>query len=264
MRLRAVHPLRFVDDRQLVALDLRHQRDFVPLHRDLVVVNLTLALRGEVSARSHRKRVGNESGGARHDHRVIRQRRDARANDAGDEPKVRCETVVESIHDVPKESARLGPVPRLARLSRNSRQCRRVLGRFARQGQRLATPSRAGWSGAMHVEVRLHFASLFLQQHREQKAGAEQSSQARQETRPSTRTKLLWRVAIAGEEIAPNHYVAVLDVRQTRVDILLVQIGFGGREDAIQIGGVCFVLPVVLEGVNIGFRHARRRDFDHR
>ena len=56
------------------------------------------------------------------------------------------------------------------------------------------------------------------------------------------------------EKIAPDYNVPVFHLRKTRVNVLLVRVGFRLSENAIQKRCVSFVLPVVLEGVNVRLR----------
>ena len=74
-RLGLGHPLGLVHQAQLLFLELGHEPDFLPLHRDLVLVHLTLALGGEIAGGAHRERIGHHPGEARDDHRVIGRRR---------------------------------------------------------------------------------------------------------------------------------------------------------------------------------------------
>ena len=111
-----VHAFRLVDQRELVALHFGHERDFVALHRDFVGVNLLLALGGEISAASHRQRIRDESRDASDDHGMV-LRRDRRADHARNQAKVCRQSVVESIHEVPEDSAGLRLVPGLPGLA---------------------------------------------------------------------------------------------------------------------------------------------------
>jgi len=116
----------------------------------------------------------------------------------------------------------------------------------------------------MHVEVRFYFTPLFPEEHRKQKAGAEHAPKTSQEACPSTWAKLLWHMPIAGQEIPPNYHVPIFNLRQARINVLLTRVRLGRRQDAIQVRGIRFVLLMMLEGVNVGSRHAPRGDFEHR
>jgi len=264
VRRRGVHALCFVDKGELVALDLRHQRDLVLLHRDLVVVDLALTLRGEISARSHRQSVGNETRGAGDDHRVVLLRRQCRANHAGDEPEVGREPVIETVHDIAKKAARLSPMPRLALLSRDSGECRRVFRRLLCKGQRFATARCSAGSRAMHVEIRLYLATLFLEKHRKEESRPEQLSDSREEASAPAWPKLLQCATMLRHQVTPDNYMAVLYRGQPRVNVLLSRIGLGSGENTIEVGRVSLILPMVLEGVEIGLRGVARRRFQHR
>src|SRR5438270_6903033 len=117
--------------------------------------------------------------------------RQRRSNHTGNEAEIRGQPVIESVDDISQESARLGAMPRLALLSSNSRESRRMLRRFFRERESLSTTGRSSRDRAMHVEVRLYFASLFLKKHRQQKTGTEQFSDASKHFRATTRAKWL-------------------------------------------------------------------------
>ncbi len=53
-RPRRLDPLQFVQQRQLLPLDLGHQADLVALDRDFVLVDFLLALRRQVAGGAHR------------------------------------------------------------------------------------------------------------------------------------------------------------------------------------------------------------------
>ena len=161
------------------------------------------------------------------------------ADDPGDETEVRGESVVEAVHDVAQESARRRPVPRLSALAGNFTKSGGVVGGFASQDEGL--------------EVRFDFASLFFQQHRQQESGSEPFTECRQQTRSTAWTKARRRMSVLFEKVRPDHYVPIFDVRQSRIDVFLFWIRFRGGEDAIQIGGIRFILPVMLERVNVDF-----------
>ena len=116
----AVHPLRLVNEGQLVALDLGHELDFVFLHRDLVLVDLSLALAGEVSARPIERASAIRP--------ATRRRRlpcadpMPGADDTGDQSEVRGQSIVESVNDVPQKTAGLRSMPRLATLPAIARE----------------------------------------------------------------------------------------------------------------------------------------------
>jgi hypothetical protein len=62
-----------------------------------------------------------------------------------------------------------------------------------------------------------------------------------------------------GQEVGPDYDVPVFDVRQSRVNVLLFRIRLRRGEKAIEIGRVGFILPVVLESVDIDLANCRRR-----
>src|SRR5436190_20420143 len=160
-RLR-LHALRLVDQRELVTLDFGHECDLVALHRDLVGIDLLFAFRSEVSTGSHRERVRDQPRHAGDDHCLMLGRR-RRADDTSDEPEVRRQPVVEPVHDVPEESARLGLMPWLRALAADSRKLARVLRRLSREQQCLTTTGGTSRCLLMEVEVSLYFATLLSQ-----------------------------------------------------------------------------------------------------
>ena len=54
-----------------------------------------------------------------------------------------------------------------------------------------------------------------------------------------------------GEEISPHHDVPVLYIREPGINVLLSFVRLGGRENPVEVSGIGFVLPVVLEGMNV-------------
>ena len=138
-----------------------------------------------------------------------------------------------------------------------------MLGRLAREEQRLAASGDAIGRRAMHGEIAAHLAPLLREQHREQKLGAEPLSEQREQTRAAARAESLGRAPAIGEQLSPDLEMPVLDDREPQVDVALCRIGFRLREDAVQKCGVRLVLPVVLEcvevrraGADVGRSHA--------
>jgi hypothetical protein len=60
------------------------------------------------------------------------------------------------------------------------------------------------------------------------------------------------------QQVAPYDHVAIFDLRQARVNPLLPLIGLRVSQNPVEKGGVGFILPVVLEGVDVGFMPGRR------
>jgi hypothetical protein len=56
------------------------------------------------------------------------------------------------------------------------------------------------------------------------------------------------------KQLCPDLDVSVFDFRQAPIEILLLWIRFRVGKQAIEIGGVCLVLPMVLERVQVGRR----------
>jgi hypothetical protein len=63
-------------------------------------------------------------------------------------------------------------------------------------------------------------------------------------------------------QVAPDDHVAILYFSEARVDVLLFLVGLGGGQNAIEIRSVGFVLPMVLERVEVG-RGAVLRGLEH-
>lgn len=103
----------------------------------------------------------------------------------------------------------------------------------------------------MHVEVGLYLATLFFEEHRKQKPGAEQTAKLRQHPRSCAGTERLRRMAMAAHQIAPDNYMAILDIGQARVDIFLLPIRLGSSEDAVEIRRIRLILPMVLESMHV-------------
>lgn len=61
-------------------------------------------------------------------------------------------------------------------------------------------------------------------------------------------------MTVLRHEVTPYNDVPFLDVGKARVDVLLVRVGLGFREDAVEVRGVRLVLPVMLERVEVGGR----------
>ena len=61
-------------------------------------------------------------------------------------------------------------------------------------------------------------------------------------------------MAVLREQLRPDYDVSVFDVSQPGVDVSLFWIELRGSENAIEVRGISFVLPVMLERVNVDFR----------
>ena len=185
----------------------------------------------------------------------------ARADDAGDEAEVGRESVVESVDDVAQKAARSGAMPRLAGLSRYLIERRRVLGRLARERQRLVRARRAARRAPMHVEIAFDLATLFGEQHRQQEFRAEHLAEAREEPRARARDESVpgSRPCVA-QQAGPHLDVPVFDLGEPPVQILLLRVRLGVGQEPVQIRRVGFVLPMMGEGVEIG---RRRRGGGH-
>ena len=94
-------------------------------------------------------------------------------------------------------------------------------------------------------------AAIFFEKHREQKARPEPAAECRQQSRASARPEGSGRMTVLREEIGPDHDVSVFDVREPGVDVFFLVVRLRRGEKAIEIGRVRFVLPVVLEGMDV-------------
>ena len=154
-----VHAFRFILQRHLFHLDFRHQANLFLLHRDLVLPDLLLALRGQIAGRSHRQRVRDRAGHAR-DQDDVRLHR--RADHPGHQSEVCREPVVEAVHDVPQKAAGARLVPRLGPLAGEFRERPGVGGRFFGELERDFL--RVGEARFLvEVEVPLYLLALFAQ-----------------------------------------------------------------------------------------------------
>src|SRR4029079_15872606 len=104
VRSRGIHAFCFVNESELIPLDLGHKRDLITLHRTLVVVDLELALGGEISAGSHRQRISDMSCNSR-DYDCFVLLRSCRTYHSGNKAEVCGESVIETVHNISQESA---------------------------------------------------------------------------------------------------------------------------------------------------------------
>ena len=61
-----------------------------------------------------------------------------------------------------------------------------------------------------------------------------------------------------GEEIAPHDNVPVFDIRQARINVFFLGVGFRRAEKAIQVRRIGFILPMVLESGYVDLRALAR------
>jgi len=61
-----------------------------------------------------------------------------------------------------------------------------------------------------------------------------------------------YTTAVLGQEIGPNLNVPVLDLSQPEIEGLLLRVLLFRGEYAVQKGGIRLVLPMMLEGVEVG------------
>ena len=108
----------------------------------------------------------------------------------------------------------------------------------------------------MEVEVPFDLLALFTQQHRQQIARAEAPAEPRPQLGVQGRPRVIDRVAVLAEELAPHLHVALFDAGELDVDVLAMRIGFLAGEGEVEEGCVGFILPMVEPGVDVGVGHA--------
>ena len=53
------------------------------------------------------------------------------------------------------------------------------------------------------------------------------------------------------EKISPDDNMPVLYIGEPGIDVLLSCVRLSGSENSVEVGGVGFVLPVMLKGMNV-------------
>ena len=104
----------------------------------------------------------------------------------------------------------------------------------------------------MHVEVAFHLAPFLGEQHRQQEAGPEHLAEQREQPRARARPECAGRATVLRGAARPDLDVPVLDLGEAPVEVLLLRVRLGVGEQAIQERRVGLVLPMVLEGVEVG------------
>jgi hypothetical protein len=64
-------------------------------------------------------------------------------------------------------------------------------------------------------------------------------------------------MTVLREEIGPDDHMPVFDIREPGIDVFFLGVRLRRGEEPIEIGRVRFVLPVVLERMNIGIAGVR-------
>src|SRR5262245_57097911 len=105
-------------------------------------------------------------------------------------------------------------MPRLAGASSDRAERGRMLGRLLRERQRFVAAGCPSRRGPMHVQVAPDLSPLLGQQHREEKAWAEELAERCQETRARSRPERARRTPVLGEELRPHLNVSILDLRK--------------------------------------------------
>src|SRR5213076_1782054 len=93
----------------------------------------------------------------------------------------------------------------------------RVIGRFAGKNQRFRTARCSTRGLPVHVEIRFDLASLLLEKHRQQKVRAEPAAERCQQSSASAGTEFSRLMTMLSQEIGPDYYVSIFNVRQPRV-----------------------------------------------
>src|SRR3954462_3421826 len=103
----------------------------------------------------------------------------------------------------------------------------------------------------MHVEIRFDFTPLFLEKHRQKESRTEPPTECCQDARAPARLESGRGMAVPRQKICPHDDVSVLDVGESSGNVFLLWGRFGVRKDAVQICCVGFVLPMVLERMDV-------------
>ena len=184
---------------------------------------------------------------------------DVRGTDhTGDEPEVRRQAVVESVHDRPQHAAGAADVPRLPFAPHHFGELARVDGGFRGDVHRrpVRLPVRRG---ARQPEVRLHFAPFFRENQRQDRRRAEPPPDPREQPRAARRRVFRKRPPRLLEEIRPTLDVPVLDRRQPQEQVAAVLIRVRGGELAVEKRRVLLVgvmlVPALVRLKDVGARH---------
>ena len=111
----------------------------------------------------------------------------------------------------------------------------------------------------MHLEIGFYLATLLLQKHRQKESRPKNLPERCQEARPRAGPERWRRMTVLGQQVAPHYDMAVFDGCQSRINVLLVQIGLGLRENAVEERRIGLVLPMVLKRVNVGVNRGSHR-----
>src|SRR5690242_4864924 len=104
----------------------------------------------------------------------------------------------------------------------------------------------------MHVEVCLYLTPLLREEHRQQESGAEHASQRRKQARARAGPERPNGSTVIREQLRPDLDVPVLDGGQAQIEVPLLGVSLRARQYTIQVRGVGLVLPMMLEGVQVG------------
>ena len=126
-----------------------------------------------------------------------------------------------------------------------------MLGRLLCESQGLSSARCPNRSCAVHVEVCLDLTSLLLKQHRKEESRAEHPAKAGQKPGARAWPEFLRGMTVFRHQVTPDDDVPVLYLSQPPVDVLFFRIRLGVSENAVEECRVRFVLPVVLERVDV-------------
>jgi hypothetical protein len=104
----------------------------------------------------------------------------------------------------------------------------------------------------MHVEIAFDLATFLGKQHREEEPGAEHPTEHGQQTCACARLECPRVAVVLSQQPAPHLYVPVFDLGQAAIEVFLFGIRLGVRQQSVEVRRVGLVLPMVLEGVEVG------------
>jgi len=141
------------------------------------------ALRCQITARTHRQRVGKRTGDSGDDHKVGL---DAGADDTGDKSEVGRQTIVEAVDDAAQISAGRKSVPRFTRPADRRGQMLRVFSGLRGDGDR-GIVRRLVRRPTGKPQIRADLARFLRNDQRQHRAGSEHARDCCEQTRPHRR-----------------------------------------------------------------------------
>ena len=220
-RLLFPHALGLIQQRDFLFLHLGHEAQFLPLHRYLVVIDLAFALRGQVSGRAHRQRIGHDAGHAGHDDYIHIH---LCADDAGNQAEVGGQAVVESVHHIAQQAAGPGAMPRFADAAGHLRQRLGMmcgLGGEPLQG----LGGRTGASLPIQRQVSSDLRGLLPDQNRVQHARSEDPADPGESSGTKGGAARAGGDGMFGENPFPDGYMLSFDVGELAVERTFLPVG---------------------------------------